>query len=147
MAATITSSPLADRNRPKRVILRLQVNEFEGEGRSWEQHVDAIQAYLTWAGRPTSEYDEGPYETRKHFAHIEPFQDPELQQTTFHVVLDIEQDMLNELNFDTVPHEIYRLRRNEEGKLYNLMTPLFKQIGLLSVEKSVHFKIPRKPKT
>lgn len=156
MAAAIASSTLADdmkpilacsENRPKRVILRLRVNEFEGEGHSWEQHVDAIQAYLTWAGRPTSEYDEGPYEARKHFAHVEPFQDPELQQTTFHVVLDMEQDMLNEPDFDTVPHEIYRVRRDKEGKLYDLMTPLSKQIGLLLAEKSVHFKIPAKPKT
>lgn len=75
--------------QPKRVILRLRVNEFEGEGRSWEQHVDAIKAYLTWAGRSTSEY-EGEYETRKHFAHVESFQAPELKQTIFHVILDIE---------------------------------------------------------
>ena len=26
----------------KRVILRLRVDDFEGEGRDWEQHVDAI---------------------------------------------------------------------------------------------------------
>ena len=63
---------------PKRVILRLRANEFEGEGRSWEQHVDAIKAYLVWAGRPTSEY-EGDYEKRKHFAHVEPFQALELK--------------------------------------------------------------------
>ena len=60
-------------NRPKRVTLTLRVNEFEDEGRSWEQHIDAIKAYLVLAGRTASEY-EGAYETRPHFAHVEPFQ-------------------------------------------------------------------------
>lgn len=106
LAASTSSTDVCTKHRPKRVILRLRVNEFEGDGRSWEQHVDAIKAYLTWAGRPTSEY-EGEYETRKHFAHIEPFQAPELNQTTFHVVLDIEQHLLSEPKFDTLPHEIY----------------------------------------
>jgi hypothetical protein len=102
--------------KPKRVILRLRVNEFKGEGRSWEQHVDAIKAYLIWAGHQTSEY-EGPFETRKHFAHVEPFQQPELKQTSFHVVLDIEQHLLESPNLDDVPQEVYRVRRNQEGNL------------------------------
>jgi hypothetical protein len=57
----------------------------------------------------------------------------------------MEQDMLNEPNFDTVPHEIYCVRRDKEENLYDLVTPLSQQIGLLSAEKSIHFKIPRKP--
>lgn len=112
----MTSTTVSSELYPKRVILRLRVNEFEGEGRSWEQHIDAIKAYLTWAGRPTSEYA-GAYETRKHFAHVEPFQAPELKQTTFHVILDIEQRSLNRPNFDVLPHEIYRVRRDEKGTL------------------------------
>lgn len=72
--------------------------------------LNAIEAYLTWAGRPTSEYNEGLYEIRKHFAHIEPFQNPELQQITFHVILNMEYNILNELNFDILPHEIYHVR-------------------------------------
>ena len=103
-------------NRPRRVILRLRVNEFEGDGRSWEQHTDAIKAYLVWAGRTVSEY-EGAHDTRQHFAHAEPFQAPELNQTTFHVVLDMEQHMLNEPDFDTLPHELYRVCRDKEGSL------------------------------
>jgi hypothetical protein len=117
LAGAIESLPASSENRPKRVILRLRVNEFEGEGRSWEQYVDAILAYLAWAGRTRSEY-EGSYETRKHFAHVEPFQDPELRQTTFHVVLDMEQYMVIDPNFDTLPHEIYRVRRDKKGNLY-----------------------------
>lgn len=115
-ASSTSSASVCSDRQPKRVILRLQVNEFEGNGRNWEQHVDAIKTYLVWAGRPMSEY-EGEYEMRKHFAHVEPFQAPELNQTTFHVVLDIEQHLLNEPNFDTLPHEIYRMRRDKEGNL------------------------------
>ena len=98
------------------MILRLRVNEFEGEGRSWEQQVDAIKAYILWASRQTSEY-EGPFEKRKHFAHVEPFQQPELKQTSFYVVLDIEQHLLKSPNLDDVPYEVYRVRRNQEGNL------------------------------
>lgn len=113
---TRKSGIICSRPQPKRVILRLRVNEFEGEGHDWEQHIDAIKAYLTWAGRPTSEY-EGEFETRRHYAHVEPFQAAEVQQTTFHVVLDMEQHMLDEANFDDLPHEIFRVRRNKEGDL------------------------------
>ena len=115
-ATSMSPTTTNPENRPKRVILRLRVNEFEGDGRSWEQHIDAIKAYLIWAGRTASEY-EGGHETRQHFAHVEPFQAPELNQTTFHVVLDMEQHMLNEPDFDTLPHEIYRVRRDKEGSL------------------------------
>ena len=101
---------------PKRVILRLRVDEFEGEGRSWEQYTDAIETYLIWAGRPTHEY-EGDYQSRRHFAHVEPFQAPELHQKTFHVILDIDQHSLSEVILDHLPHEIYRVRRNEGGNL------------------------------
>jgi hypothetical protein len=118
--ATITNptSPrtICSEHQPKRVILRLRVNEFDGEDHGWEEYVDAIKAYLTWAGRPTSEY-EGEYGKRKHFAHVEPFQAPELKQTTFHVILDMEQHLLSKPNFDTLLHEIYRVRRDKEGNL------------------------------
>jgi hypothetical protein len=38
----------------------------------------------------------------------------------------MEQDMLNEQNFDTVPHEIYCISRDKEENLYDLVTPLSK---------------------
>ena len=50
-----------------------------------------------WAGRLNTEY-EGEYETKKHFAHVEPFRTPELNQITFHVVLDMEQRKLSKPN-------------------------------------------------
>ena len=96
--------------QPKHVILWLWVNEFEGHVPSG--YYDAIKAYLTFAGRSTSELEE-----KKHYAHIEPFQDPELRQTSFHITLDIEKDMLDDPNFQDLPHEIYRIRRDEQGKL------------------------------
>jgi hypothetical protein len=151
MTALITSAAFADdmkslpalEHPPKRVILRLRVNEFEGEGRSWQQYPDAIRAYLTWAGRPTSEY-EGPYQTRKHFAHVEPFQDPEIKQTRFHVVLDMEQYMLDNPDPATVTHEIYRVRRNTEGDLYYLILPFANRSAYFSAGKFTRFRTPKK---
>lgn len=55
---------------------------------------------------------------------MEPFQDPALQQTTFHVVLDMEQGMVKEPDLDTVPHDMYRIRRDQDGKLCDLMASL-----------------------
>lgn len=60
---------------------------------------------------------EGDYAKRKHFAHVEPFQVPESEQTTFHLVLEMEQHSLKSSNLDGVPYEIYRVRRNKEGNL------------------------------
>jgi hypothetical protein len=115
--ATIASIDAGSTPKPKRVILRLRVNEFDEDGHSWEEHVDAIKAYLVWAGRPASEY-EGAFNTRKHFAHVEPFQPYDFKQTTtFHVILDMEQHSLKDPNLDDVPHEIYRIRRNQDGNL------------------------------
>jgi hypothetical protein len=54
--------------QPKRVILRLRVNQFEGRDSS--EYDEAIKAYLTFAKRPTSELA-----ANKHYAHIEPFQE------------------------------------------------------------------------
>ncbi|KAK0112473.1 hypothetical protein ONS96_001710 [Cadophora gregata f. sp. sojae] len=68
--------------------------------------------YLFFANRPTDEY-----EAEKHYAHIEPFQSPELRQTSFHIILDIEKDMLHDGGFKNLPHEIYRIRRNEQDTL------------------------------
>ena len=101
---------------PRRVILRLRVNEFEGKGHSWEDHVDAIQAYFRWAGLPMSEV-EGEHATKEYFAHVEPFQAHEVKQRTFHVILDIQQQPLDEVNFDIIPHEVYLVRRKLDGDL------------------------------
>ncbi|KAH8587965.1 hypothetical protein B0O99DRAFT_601169 [Bisporella sp. PMI_857] len=95
---------------PKRVILRLRVSDFEGRRSS--EYTDAIKAYLLFARRPTSED-----EVKKHYPHIEPFQSPELQQTSFHIIIDVEKHMVNDGEFRDLPHEIYRIRRNEQGAL------------------------------
>jgi len=96
--------------QPKRVILRLRVNEFDGPD-SFKFN-DAIKTYLAFAERPLEEL-----ELNIHFAHIEPFQDPELQQTSFHITLDIEKNMLHNPNVKDLPHEVYRIRPNNEGNL------------------------------
>ena len=96
--------------RSKRVILRLRVNEFGGRDPS--EYSDAIKAYLAFANRPTSELEQN-----KHYAHIEPFQAPEVWQTSFHITLDMEKDMLVKPNFENLPHEVYRIRRDEQGNL------------------------------
>jgi hypothetical protein len=104
------SNPPSAEHQPKRVILRLRVNEFTG--RDYSEYTDAIKAYLAFAGRPTDDSELG-----KHYAHIEPFQAPEVNQMSFHITMDMEEDTANPPNIQELPHEIYRVRRNNEGKL------------------------------
>lgn len=105
----------------KRVILRLRVSDFDGQGRAWQDYPDAIRTFLVWYGRPASEY--GPYWTDwKHYAHVEPFQAADVPQKRFHIMLDMEYKASPRyISDDTlpreVPHEVYRIIRNREGKL------------------------------
>ncbi|KAM0326758.1 hypothetical protein ACHAQA_006631 [Verticillium albo-atrum] len=99
---------------PKRVILRLDVDDFSEENSN--EYNDAILAYLQFAGRLEAELIEN-----RHYAHIEPFQDYLTIRGTvpkrFHITLDMEQDMVRNPEFDTIPHELYRVRRDANGKL------------------------------
>lgn len=90
--------------RPKRVVLRLRVGDFEG--RSSSEYDDVIKTYLLFAGRPANED-----EVQRHYVHIEPFQSPELQQISFHIIIDIEKHSHVNGEFQGLPHEIYRVRR------------------------------------
>ncbi|OCK91818.1 uncharacterized protein K441DRAFT_573265, partial [Cenococcum geophilum 1.58] len=51
---------------PKRIILRLRVNEFTG--RDYSEYIDAIKAYLAFTGRLTNNL-----EFWKHHTYIKPF--------------------------------------------------------------------------
>ena len=95
---------------PKRVILRLRVSEFEGCNQS--DFNQAIKAYLNSVGRSMQEFDQG-----RHYSHIEPFQSLDIRQTSFHIILDLEKDLLDNPDFGTLQHEVYRVRRDIDGKL------------------------------
>ena len=97
----------------KRVILRLRVDDFDKSGYKWEDHVDAIDAYWRWLEHEL----ETDATNSDYFAHVEPFQAPELQQKTFHVILDIQYSALRFETFDDIPHEVYRVRRKDDGHL------------------------------
>ncbi|KAF4634918.1 hypothetical protein G7Y89_g3176 [Cudoniella acicularis] len=97
---------------PKRVILRLLVDEFKSESLSLPEFDGAIEKYLAFARRPTSENAEG-----KHYAHVEPFQESGYKQKFFHVILDIDKDAVSNPAFDWLEHQIYRVCRDEEGTL------------------------------
>lgn len=106
---SVMPNPTLERG-PKRVILRLRVNDFDGQDPS--SLTEAISEYIAFAGRSTTELQEN-----RHYAHIEPFQSPELQQASFHITLDIDKDSVQNPNLTELPHEIYRVRRDVDGKL------------------------------
>ena len=102
---------------PKRVILRLRVNEFEGCDPS--EFNNAIKTYLAYAKRPTGELEEN-----RHYTHIEPFQSYEIRQTWFHITLDMNKDSVAQPNIKDLPHEIYYIYRDKQGNLQVLDIPV-----------------------
>ncbi|KAL5334670.1 hypothetical protein BJX70DRAFT_351118 [Aspergillus crustosus] len=93
---------------PKRIILRLRVQDFESSHPS--ELNCAIIAYLHSAGRSSDELAEG-----KLRSHIEPFQAPELKQKTFHIILDLDKNQLTNPDLGSVEHEVHRVRRANDG--------------------------------
>jgi hypothetical protein len=55
----------------------------------------------------------------RHISHIEPRQDymEGNPKASFHVTLDVERDAIGNPDMDKLPHEIYRVRRRDNGKL------------------------------
>lgn len=105
------SSADTTKREPRRVILRLRVAEFETyEAEIYDEFIKAIKAYLRFANIAPEEIDE-----QKHFPHIEPLQAPELRQTSFHIILDMEKDQTVDLS--TLPYMIYYVRREINGDL------------------------------
>ncbi|KAJ9301884.1 hypothetical protein DTO271G3_750 [Paecilomyces variotii] len=108
----LNSSSVSERipGHPKRVILRLRVSDFDNHGPAELDR--AIMAYLSSAGRSVNELSQ-----RIHHSHIEPLQSPEMKQKSFHIVLDIEKDMLKDPDFEQLEHEVHRVRRARDGTL------------------------------
>lgn len=47
---------------------------------------------------------------QRHYAHVEPFQAPELKQTSFHIIIGFDKDLLVCGNLRGLLHGIYRRR-------------------------------------
>ncbi|KAL2751828.1 hypothetical protein ACRALDRAFT_1078288 [Sodiomyces alcalophilus JCM 7366] len=106
--STNRAEPITD-GQPKRVILRLRYNDFEDDDNS---HMEAVKVYLAAAGRKADEYN-------RYVSHVEPRQDymEGDSRASFHVILDIEKDAIRKPDIDKLPHEIYRIRRQNEDAL------------------------------
>lgn len=106
-------------SHPTRIILRLYVKDFEGNGFSWFDHTTAIETYLKWADRSLDDWKQ-----KKHNVFVEHFQDPEVNQRSFHVLIDLYSLSFHVEDMDTVQHEIYRIRRLGDGTLYVFVIPI-----------------------
>lgn len=106
-----TTIPTAPERQPNRVILRLRVQDFDGKY-SWFSYPTAVEKYLSWAGRSVTDYKE-----RKHNVYVEVYGDPEVHQRHFHIIIDLYSLSFDVQDFNEVHHEIFLMRRNEEGEL------------------------------
>ncbi|KAE8151301.1 hypothetical protein BDV25DRAFT_139022 [Aspergillus avenaceus] len=114
MTTAITDDPSV---HPKRVILQLRVDHFiECRQEGFEK---AIEEYLAANGRSMDEI-----RSERHFVHIEPFQDQDVPQKYFHIILDLEQDQ-GPVRLETVPHDLFYIRRTDKGiQLLKAKNPL-----------------------
>lgn len=103
--------PIIDR-QPKRVILRLRYNGFEDDDKS---HAEAVEAYFATIGGNVDECNPDG----RHVPHVEMRQDymEGNPKALFHVTLDLEKDAIQNPDMDKLPHEIYGIRRKDDGSL------------------------------
>jgi hypothetical protein len=106
------SIPAHLERKPKRVILRLRVGDFDDGASHFDEVYEAIKTYLVYAGHSPNEA-----ESKQHFVHMEPLQSLDVPQTSFHVFLDMEKDLKDTPGLDALPHEIYRVKRDEARNL------------------------------
>ena len=85
-----------------RVILLLFQSDRSNE--------DIIRAFLRQSNIPESQYENG-----EHFAHLDP--DRTSDSKSSHIVLDMHSALIEDPNFDTLPHEIYKAK-DVDGNLY-----------------------------
>lgn len=48
-----------------------------------------------------------------------------MKQKSFHIVLDIEKDMLKDPDFEQLEHEVHRVRRARDGTTVWMLRPSF----------------------
>ena len=94
--------------KAKRVILRLRANDFNDFNHA--DHVKPVESYLIFSGRSTQELVEN-----RHYVHVEPL-NPEITKSNprFHIIIDIEKDHFQGTLDQNFPHELYRVRREND---------------------------------
>lgn len=102
--------PLVD-DQPKRVILRLRYGDFDEDDDG--SHTEAIETCFAAIGSKVEECNP----KGRHVAHVEPRQQyiEGHPQASFHVTLDMEKDAIENPNMAELPHEIYSIRRQDDG--------------------------------
>ena len=89
----------------KRVILRIPVHDVCDKGTN--DHPDILKAYLDFSGQPSADiYGD-------HGVHNEPIQSPDLNQTSCHIILDMNKHSVKASDLQDIPHEIYRVRKKD----------------------------------
>jgi hypothetical protein len=88
----------------KRVILRIPVNDICDQ--SSDDYTNIIKAYLNFSDQSADNFE-------NHGIHIEPFQSPELKQTSCHIILDVNKHSVESPNLQEMPHEVYRVRKKD----------------------------------
>jgi hypothetical protein len=102
----------SDSSTPTRIILRLNVQDFDSNGFSWFDYGTAIEARLNWSGRPIQDWRE-----KKHNIFVEHFQQLEVKQKRFHVIVGLDSRSHEVENMNQVHHEIYEIKRINDGTL------------------------------
>ncbi|KAL6716099.1 hypothetical protein ACLMJK_005665 [Lecanora helva] len=130
---SVSTDPETVRRR-RRIILRLRVNEFNGPSRIWAHHQEALQAYFKWAELEEFERQEGK---NNFWTVVQPIQDADVGQRSFHVIVDIHYGSPGDPSVKSIPHELYAVRREPDGELrvHPYRNPLIAQNTLSKIRQ------------
>ncbi|KAH0548161.1 hypothetical protein GP486_008115 [Trichoglossum hirsutum] len=112
-ASVDTTTP--DRT-PKRVILRIR--PIPGNDTEDNKYQEYIKTFLLHCG--PARWDPNTFYSTRHYDHVQPCSATHL----WHIVIDMEKDKFDGLDFDQLPHEIYKVERRQTGLHFHLRDPI-----------------------
>src|SRR4051794_33707655 len=103
-ASTSTTTP---DSTPKRVILRIR--PIPGNDTEDDRYSEYVKTFLLHCG--PARWDPNTKYFTRHYDHIQPCSSIH----SWHIIIDMEKDEFDGLDFDKLPHEIYRVERRQTG--------------------------------
>ncbi|KAI9771217.1 MAG: hypothetical protein M1839_002838 [Geoglossum umbratile] len=112
-ASTSTATP---DTTPKRIILRIR--PIPGNDTEDNKYQEYVKTFLLHCG--PARWDPSTHIFPRHYDHIQPCSSTH----PWHIIIDMEKDKFDGLDFNQLPHEIYRVERRQTGLHFQLQDPM-----------------------
>ncbi|KAI9770890.1 MAG: hypothetical protein M1839_003010 [Geoglossum umbratile] len=111
--ANSTSTIPTDTTSPARIILRIcPIPSSPYEDHKYTEYANALLLHRGHREIITNY-------TTPHFVHVQPSSGIH----PWHIIIDLQKDKFDGLDFDQLPHEIYKVKRLETGLHFHLRDP------------------------